>query len=106
MARVVRMDTQEEIGYFVDLYGPLEPGTGGWSFDAWAYPDGSFHTEPPSSNGSPLSASRWRIWMPVDHPDQIDCVLLVTPTYLDFIAGHPAFRPLPALVRSTKTGAQ
>jgi len=86
MARVVRMDTQEDIGYFVDLYGPLEPGTGGWSFDAWAYPDGSLRAERPSSNGNPLAATRWKIWMPVEHPEKIDCVLLVTPTYLDFMA--------------------
>lgn len=67
MTRVVRMDTMEEIGYFVDLYGPLEPGTGGWSFEAWTYPDGSFHTEPPpASAGSPLTP-RWKIWMPVEH---------------------------------------
>ena len=96
MARVVRVDTQEEIGYFVDLHGPLEPGVRGWSFDAWTYPDGTLHSEPPSSTGSQFFATRWRIWMPVERPEKIDCVLLVTPTYFDFMAAHPAFRPLPA----------
>jgi hypothetical protein len=32
MARVVRIDTREWIGYFVELYGPLEPGAQGWDF--------------------------------------------------------------------------
>jgi len=99
MARVVRLDTGEEIGYFVDLYGPLVPGATGWSFDAWAYPDGSLHAEPPPSTGPRLLPAHWRIWMPVEHPEKVDCVLLVTPTYIDFMAGHPAFRPLPPISR-------
>lgn len=92
MARVVRLDTDEEIGYFVLLHGPLEPGNQGQFFDAWAYPDGSLDAEPPPSG---RSATRSKIWMPVEHPEKVDCVLLVTPTYLDFMIGHPAFRPLP-----------
>jgi len=93
VARVVRLDAEEEIGYFVELHGPLPDGDHGAFFDAWRYPDGSIRAAAPAS---PSEAMAVKINMPVVHPERVDCVLLVTPTYLDFMLGHPAFRPLPA----------
>jgi len=92
MATVARLDTDEEIGYFVELYGPLSGGNQGCFFDAWRYPDGSTRAQAPAA---PSEAMPVKIWMPVGHPKRVDCVLLVTPTYLDFLRSHPAFRPLP-----------
>ncbi|MBV9829584.1 MAG: hypothetical protein JO001_28520 [Alphaproteobacteria bacterium] len=87
MARVVRIDTDEEIGYFVDLHGPLEDREG-YSFGAWLLVDGTYRAEPA------IGAEPRKINILVDYPDRADFALLVTPTYLDFIMSHPAFRPL------------
>jgi hypothetical protein len=99
MARVVRIDTREWIGYFVELYGPLEPGAQGWIFDAWRYPDGRLRHEPLprrriSTRFFPVP-SPVKLSIPVRDPQKVDLELMVSPTYLDFIEHHPAFRPLP-----------
>jgi len=92
MAKVVRLDTNEEIGYFVELYGPLPAGRHGYFLDAWRYPDGTLQAQAPASQGA---ATPVKINLPVLQPERGDCTLVVTPTYLDFMLGHPAFRPLP-----------
>jgi len=99
MARVVRIDTAEWIGYFVELYGPLEPGAQAWICDAWRYPDGRLRHEPPpppTDRRRPFQApSPVKLSIPVRDPQKVDLELMVPPTYLDFIEHHPAFRPLP-----------
>ena len=99
MARVVRIDTAEWIGYFVELYGPLEPGAQAWICDAWRYPDGRLRHErppPPTDRRRPFQApSPVKLSIPVRDPQKVDLELMVPPTYLDFIEHHSAFRPLP-----------
>lgn len=101
MARVVRIDTSEWIGYFVDLIGPLEPGAQACIFDAWRHPDGRLRHEPPSPSadhhGSFQAPSPVKLSIPVRDPQKVGLELMVPPTYLDFIEYHPAFRPLPPL---------
>lgn len=90
MARVVQFDTDEEIGYFIDLHGPL-PMNEGWFLDAWQDADGNLLYHPPRGT----FAFRIRLNMPIEHPERTDCAILVTPTYLEFMRGHPSFRSLP-----------
>jgi hypothetical protein len=103
MARVVRLDTDEEIGYFVGLYGPLP--SGGHSLEAWHCEDGTLRHTPPADNDrrAPIArAAPIKISMPVLDPQRADCILVVSPTYLDFITAHPAFRPLPPRRRRSR----
>lgn len=87
MARVVRLDTNEKIGYFVDLYGQLEARQTGCFFDAYRHPDGTLRADPAAGETHPTP---WKISVAVENPGQVDCTLLVTPEYLDFILGHPS----------------
>ena len=97
MARVVRLDTSEYIGYFTDLSGPLEPGARGCVFDAWRYPDGRLRHEPPLQRpADPIGqASLVRLSIPVRDPRNRDLELMVPPEYVDFFRHHPAFHPFP-----------
>ena len=99
MARVVRIDTSEYIGYFADLTGPLEPGAQGCIFGAWRYSDGRLRHELPSlptGAAGPLQSPRpVRLSIPVRDPRSPDLELMVPPGYLDFIRHHPAFHPFP-----------
>jgi hypothetical protein len=99
MARVVRIDTSEYIGYFFDLVGPLEPGAQGYIFDAWHYPDGRLRHEPPSvptgTRGPFQRPAPVKLSIPVRNPRKVDLELMVPPDYLDFIQCHPAFHPFP-----------
>ena len=91
VAIVVRLDTNEEIGSFADLHGPLPAGQG-FFLDAWRDSAGDLHATPPAPD---IQAVHVLLNMPVLHPESADCVILVTPTYLAFVIQHPAFRPLP-----------
>jgi hypothetical protein len=99
MARVVRIDTSEYVGYLADLSGPLERGAQGCIFDAWRDPDGRLRHEPPpqppETAGPIQSPSRIRLSIPVRDPRKADLELMVPPDYLDFIQHHPAFHPFP-----------
>lgn len=97
MARVVRLDTSEYVGYFADLPGPLERGARACIFDAWRHPDGLLRHEPPSvDTANPLEhASLVKLSIPVRDPRKTDLELMVPPPYLDFIRHHPAFHPFP-----------
>lgn len=99
MALVVRIDTREYIGYFVGLPGPLEAGAHGHMFDAWRCPDGRLRHEPPAPSSAAAGPadrpSPVKLCIPVSDPAAAHLELMVSPTYLEFITDHPAFRGFP-----------
>jgi len=97
MASVYRQDTGEFLGYLVDLYGPLLPGTKAWPFRAWRHLSGALRGEaegPVIRAGRVAAPPHITLQMPVRNITEADVHLLVPPELLDFILTHSGFRAM------------
>ncbi|QXX73497.1 hypothetical protein MHY1_00293 [Methylovirgula sp. HY1] len=95
MASVFRGDTNELIGYLVELHGPLLPGTTSWPFRAWPQSTGTLRGQPEAPNirgGRFTAPPAVTIHIPVSNIESSDMHLHVPMHLLDFIVNHPYFR--------------
>ena len=89
MASVFRQDTSEFIGFMIDLYGPLAPGTKTWPFRAWRHSNGKLRGEPEDRFTAPLPVT---VQIPVSNIESPDMHLHVPSDLLDFVLSHEGFK--------------
>jgi len=96
MARAIRQDTSEFLGYLIELYGPVPPWVKDWPFRAWRHPDGKLRNWPPVPvDGIMRAPPHLELRIPIRNNASGEAEVLVPPNLLDFIQNHSAFRALP-----------
>jgi hypothetical protein len=95
MAKVLRQDTKQLLGYLIELDGPIQPWIKEWPFRAWHHPDGKLRDFPPvPTDGRMLVPPHLELGIPIRTSPSGELEILVPPHFLDFIRHHSAFRPL------------
>jgi len=96
MARAIRQDTNEFLGYLIELDGPIPPWIKDWPFRAWHHPDGKLRDFPPvPADGRMRVPPHIELRLPIRNGPRGEPEVLVPPHFLDFIQNHTAFRRPP-----------
>jgi hypothetical protein len=66
MAKVLRQDTKQLLGYLIELDGPIQPWIKEWPFRAWHHPDGKLRDFPPApTDGRMLVPPHLELGIPI-----------------------------------------
>jgi hypothetical protein len=102
MARVLRQDTEEEVGILVDLYGPIQSWITTLPFRAWRQPDGALRNYPavPQPGQSMRAPRPLEVRLSVRNGANGELEVLVPSDLIDFIQHHTGFRSHPKTPQS------